>query len=269
MKIAICIKKDLVGNRVLNRLASGLAGHQILAILCDRVSDAERAATQATDFVFYERDLVIDHLFPAIDRTAYKADPGRRMLSFGQLARQQVLEVFDGGDINSGETFDRLADFAPDYTVSVRYNYIFREPAIRLARCAVLNVHPGLLPGFAGVYPSFRALQQECPEFGATLHLIEDARIDHGPVLARRSMPVDRQRSALWHIIEAYRVGADLLLDYLAAAEDGGAQAGIAQDARERRYFGYPTQEEFHELIARGIRLVDHDEYLEWLDEYR
>lgn len=269
MKIAICIKKDLVGNRVLNHLARGLVGHQLLAILCDRVSGAERAATQSTDFVFYERDLVIEHLFPAIDRAEYRPDPQRRMLSFGQLEREYAMEVFDGDDINTGDTFRKLAGFSPDYTVSVRYNYIFREPAIALARRAVLNVHPGLLPGFAGVYPSFRALQQGCAEFGATLHLIEDARIDHGPVLAQCRIPVDAGRSALWHIMEAYHSGADLLLDHLAAVQAGSAPAARAQDTGSRRYFGYPTQDEFHELAARGIHLVDHREYLEWLDDYR
>ena len=58
----------------------------------------------------------------------------------------------------------------------------------------ILNTHPALLPGFGGegMYGRFvhEAVLASCVETtGATVHLV-DERYDHGPVIARREVPV-------------------------------------------------------------------------------
>jgi phosphoribosylglycinamide formyltransferase-1 len=51
------------------------------------------------------------------------------------------------------------------------------------------NIHPSLLPAFAGLHTHQRALEAGCKFAGATVHLVT-AELDHGPILDQAVVPV-------------------------------------------------------------------------------
>lgn len=53
----------------------------------------------------------------------------------------------------------------------------------------LLNIHPSLLPAFAGLHTHQRAIDAGCKFAGATVHLVT-AELDHGPILAQAVVPV-------------------------------------------------------------------------------
>ena len=53
----------------------------------------------------------------------------------------------------------------------------------------ILNVHPSLLPAFPGVDAVGQALRARVHVTGVTVHFV-DERIDHGPIIAQRAVPV-------------------------------------------------------------------------------
>ena len=53
----------------------------------------------------------------------------------------------------------------------------------------LLNIHPSLLPAFAGLHTHQRALEAGCKFAGATVHQVT-AELDHGPILAQAVVPV-------------------------------------------------------------------------------
>jgi hypothetical protein len=53
----------------------------------------------------------------------------------------------------------------------------------------LLNVHPSLLPAFAGLHTHRRALRAGCKAVGATVHLVT-AELDHGPIVMQSVVPV-------------------------------------------------------------------------------
>ena len=53
----------------------------------------------------------------------------------------------------------------------------------------LMNIHPSLLPAFAGLHTHQRALDAGCQFAGATVHLVT-AELDHGPILAQAVVPV-------------------------------------------------------------------------------
>ncbi len=53
----------------------------------------------------------------------------------------------------------------------------------------LVNIHPSLLPAFAGLNTHQRALDAGCQVSGATVHLVT-ADLDHGPILAQAVVPV-------------------------------------------------------------------------------
>ena len=53
----------------------------------------------------------------------------------------------------------------------------------------LLNIHPSLLPSFAGLHTHERALAAGCRLTGATVHFVT-AELDHGPIVAQAMVPV-------------------------------------------------------------------------------
>ena len=53
----------------------------------------------------------------------------------------------------------------------------------------LLNIHPSLLPAFAGLHTQQRALDAGCKFAGATVHQVT-ADLDHGPIVAQAVVPV-------------------------------------------------------------------------------
>ena len=53
----------------------------------------------------------------------------------------------------------------------------------------LLNIHPSLLPAFAGLRTHERTLEAGCKVAGATVHHVT-AELDHGPILAQAVVPV-------------------------------------------------------------------------------
>jgi phosphoribosylglycinamide formyltransferase-1 len=51
------------------------------------------------------------------------------------------------------------------------------------------NIHPSLLPAFAGLHTHQRAIEAGCKFAGATVHLVT-ADLDHGPILEQAVVPV-------------------------------------------------------------------------------
>lgn len=53
----------------------------------------------------------------------------------------------------------------------------------------LVNIHPSLLPAFAGLHTHRRALAAGCRMAGATVHLVTQ-ELDAGPILAQAAVPV-------------------------------------------------------------------------------
>lgn len=53
----------------------------------------------------------------------------------------------------------------------------------------LVNIHPSLLPAFAGLHTHQRAIDAGCKVAGATVHLVTPT-LDHGPILAQAAVPV-------------------------------------------------------------------------------
>ena len=53
----------------------------------------------------------------------------------------------------------------------------------------LLNIHPSLLPAFAGLHTHQRAIDAGCRFAGATVHQVT-TELDHGPILAQAVVPV-------------------------------------------------------------------------------
>ncbi len=103
---------------------------------------------------------------------------------------------------------------AMDLAISIRFSHLFPPALIGLPRHGILNVHPGSLPQYAGLYAPMRQMVDGQEQIGCTVHWIDDG-IDTGPVIARCALPIDGARSLVWHVCHSYSQGVDAVLDII------------------------------------------------------
>ena len=261
LRIVLCTKHDMVGALILNHLLPRLQGHCVKILLSNKVRDAECAIPELAQLKYLERDLPVGTVFPLVD--ALGGRHGQK-LTFKALTARYQVPVTVVADVNDPQCRQDLADFAPDVILSVRFSSVFREPVISLPRLGTFNVHPGALPHYAGLFPSFRALLNNDPRIGASLHRV-DASIDGGPLLGIAWTSTDPVKGLLWHVFKSYYGGLDLFLDLLPRLAAGDVPAGQAQDGTQRVYRSLPKSDQVADFVRHGLIWFDPVEYAQTL----
>lgn len=112
------------------------------------------------------------------------------------LAREAALacEVVDHTQYPSRDAFDaalmaRIDAHQPDLVLLAGFMRILTPGFVRHYEGRLINIHPSLLPAFAGLHTHRRALEAGCKIAGATVHQVT-AELDHGPILAQAAVPV-------------------------------------------------------------------------------
>jgi phosphoribosylglycinamide formyltransferase 1 len=116
------------------------------------------------------------------------------------FARSQGIatQVLDHTAFDTRDAFDEaLADAIdshdpqgrPALVVLAGFMRILTPGFVTYYAGRLVNIHPSLLPDFAGLNTHQRALDAGCKVAGATVHWVT-AELDHGPVLAQAAVPV-------------------------------------------------------------------------------
>lgn len=264
MRIIVCTKRDLIGAVVLNDLLPKLAGHSLLVLLSDKTRPAEVTVPELGEIKFLERDLPLDMVFPLVDAVGGE---GGRMATFNGLARRHGVPVKVVETIATPEAEQLVRDFAPDLIVSIRFSHIFRRNIIDIPPLGIFNIHPGALPRFAGLFAAFRGLLKGEARIGCTLHRVDEG-IDTGPIVGIGWLPVRRDRSLLWHVVNTYGPGIDEFMTMLATIEAGGTVVETPQDLGQRVYRSMPDAATFAAFKAAGWQLYDPQTYQELLGRF-
>lgn len=109
-------------------------------------------------------------------------------------ARGIPTAVVDHRDHASRESFDAALQqvidrHAPHLLVLAGFMRILTPAFVAHYAGRMVNVHPSLLPAFAGLQTHRRAIEAGCKAAGATVHFVT-AELDHGPIIAQAVVPV-------------------------------------------------------------------------------
>ncbi len=264
VRLIVCTKRDLAGAVVLNTLLPRLAGCAVTVLLSDKTRPAEHTVPELAEIKYLERDLPVDTLFPLVDRLGGE---GGRMATLEGVCRRFGVPVTVVADVNAPDTAAMIAEYRPDLMVSIRFSHIFRRRVFDLPRWGTYNLHPGELPRYAGLFAPFRAMLDGETRIGCSLHRVDDG-IDTGPVVGIGYLPVRRDRSLLWHVVNAYRPGIGLFLGMLDTLRAGGEINPRPQEPWRRQYGSMPDAAAFAAFRAKGMRLFDPMEYRALLAEF-
>lgn len=264
MRIVVCAKRDLLSCHFLNQLLPLLRGHQLHVWLADKTRPQEHSIAALAEIAFIERTLPVDLLFPLIDGLPAATLPPAEYATFNGLARRHHITIETVADVNSPPILEQLRQLQPDLLISARFSYIFKAAALAIPRYGIINVHPGELPRYAGLFAPMRMLLEGMKELACTVHWIDEG-IDTGPIIAIHRQPLQRQQSLIGQINQLYCLAIPTLLAQIDALTDGQATGGLAQDASTRCYRSLPSASEMTDFAASGAVYWKPDEYRDWL----
>lgn len=116
----------------------------------------------------------------------------------GGLAKAQGMGIatfafqrrdYDSKTAHEAAILAKLAELAPDIICLAGYMRLLSAEFIRPYEGRILNIHPSLLPLFAGLHTHQRAIDAGMKVAGCTVHLVTEG-MDEGPILAQAVVPV-------------------------------------------------------------------------------
>lgn len=130
------------------------------------------------------------------------------------LAGELKLKLLKPEDPKSDAFFKELKELGAEVFIVVSYGKILPESIINLPPYKTLNVHFSKLPFFRGPAPIQFTLLSGASEAWTSIFVL-DKLVDHGPILAQRSQPVDPTDNFVTLSQSLARLSAKLLLEIL------------------------------------------------------
>jgi len=177
----------------------------------------------------------------------------RKWLSVKELIERYHLKVHDTEDINTVESRKVLKSWKPDVIISVYFDQILKKPVLRIPKIAALNMHPGLLPKYRGLWPEFWKLHNREKFGGVTVHRINE-QIDAGEVLAWKKYPIAQRDTKFSLVLKSAKHGANLLIRTLRKMKQGIHLPAITMKGKPR-YYSLPKKLHFDTFYLRGKRM--------------
>lgn len=158
-------------------------------------------------------EALLDARLPARIAAVISNNPQARGLGTAQ-ARGIATAVVDHRTFSDRAAFDaalaaEIDRHRPDLVVLAGFMRVFTEPFIERYRERLLNIHPSLLPAFAGLHTHRRALAAGVRLHGCTVHFVSPA-LDSGPIVVQAAVPVlpadTEERLAARVLAEEHRI---------------------------------------------------------------
>ncbi|MEO8208640.1 MAG: methionyl-tRNA formyltransferase [Chloroflexota bacterium] len=144
--------------------------------------------------------------------------------------------------VRSADAVDRVRALAPGLCVLADFGQLIPQSLLDLPRLGFINVHPSLLPQYRGASPIPATIAAGDPVAGVSVMRM-DVGLDTGPVIGRRSWPLEEDEDTPGLEARAASEGARLLADTLPAVLRGEAP-GEPQDPQ-------------HATLTRPLRRED------------
>ena len=155
-----------------------------------------------------------------------------------EVANELEIPIIALPKINSQGSVEQIQTFDADLLLSVRPMQIFRMRLLNGVK-RVINLHCTALPKYRGIGGIFQAMSNAEKSLGYTVHVIDDEKVDAGPIVAQKACPNDHENSLLRNTLVLYDHSQELLIHALnQEAKDQTIQEG------EPSYFSWPSPED-------------------------
>ena len=145
-------------------------------------------------------------------------------------ARRLGLPVLTPTTLNTAEAEAAFRAHSADAAVVVAYGLILPKAILEAPRLGCFNVHASLLPLWRGAAPINRAIMAGDAESGVTIMQMDEG-LDTGAMAVAERVPIQPDMTAGDLHDALARLGADLMLRAIAAAERGSLPLTLQPEA--------------------------------------
>ena len=146
-------------------------------------------------------------------------------------ARELGLPLIQPRSARTGELRDALAASGAELAVVVAYGKILPPAVLTALPRGCINVHGSLLPRYWGAVPVQWAVIDDAHETGVSIMQLDEG-MDTGPVYLERRVAIDPDETAGELLARLAPIGAQSLLEVIAALAAGTARAEPQDHAR-------------------------------------
>jgi methionyl-tRNA formyltransferase len=179
----------------------------------------------------------------------------RQWLTVDELIQEYKLNHCITEDINSQESIKQIKEWDPDILISLKFNQILKKDVISLPKVAAINLHPGILPGYRGIWTDFWKLYRDEKVSGVTIHHINE-KIDEGEILDLHKFPIDKDETKFSLSLKAAHHGVKRLLIVLSNFKNGIKMHPIPKKGKSK-YWSLPKEKHFSKFHHRRKKLFD------------
>ena len=261
MNIVLLLNNDIASNLALNLLMPELSNHSVSVFLSSKVGGQGSRLKALQELADFEQNVVYSLLNKWAFASENQSAIATTFKSYDDIAQHYGIEVTLLNEINTPSGINKLSELAPDLIISVRYGVILKQQVIGVAKYGVLNLHSGILPDYRGVMATFWAMLNGERKIGTTLHFMDDSTIDTGRVIATSSTDIQADKSYLWHVLNLYFDGCQLILqaiDNLVCHQ----WLDSVKKVDEGQYYSFPTRDELDLFQKKFGRLFNEQEVL-------
>ena len=163
--------------------ATGEAGRKRVAVLISGGGSNMLALAKAASEADYPAEIV--------GVISDKAEAGglAKAEALGIATAAFVRKDFASKADHEAAILAELARLSPDIICHAGYMRLLSGEFIRAYEGRIINIHPALLPLFAGLHTHQRAIEAGMRIAGATVHFVTEG-MDEGPIIAQAAVPV-------------------------------------------------------------------------------
>jgi|GEM_PF-1782325 len=288
-KIALFLGSDIVAHRIACDVVPEMLAQGYEPVLYypkhKPSNDINARQTALQSYAYIERQILTDVVYPFLD--THPANHDAFCVTPQQLARKHGLHIEAVENVNAPEFIDKLV--ATDNLAggfSIRCFQMFGPTITRLMKSDgrfFLNLHPGLLPQFRGLYSTAQELADarrnplQISEFGCTLHHIDpfvlnrtDAAkrfdgIDTGNIVNMKARRITNDRTVYATNIELSAMASDSIKEALRDIFRGNSLRGYPQNNADGGYFSHPSPAQLEEWSKLGITMFKRAEVTDTL----
>lgn len=168
------------------------------------------------------------------------------------IAKEHGVPCYDINDIHEQKNIAMLHALKPDILLSNHFNQILKKEVLQIPTLGTFNLHPGKIPEYKGLFPTFWAILKGEKVLGATLHKV-DTGIDTGEVIEETTFRISKN-TTLYEAIEKSSHRLSLLFrKFLKRLEKKKPIA--LRKKKGGTTFSFPEPKHLEDFLKKGKRL--------------
>lgn len=134
------------------------------------------------------------------------------------IALEKNIPLLFVDKLHSPKFYHTLKEYDPDIIIN-QSEQIIQKELLSIPKIGILNRHASLLPHFRGRVGSFWAHAEKSPEYGVTIHFV-DEKIDSGPIVLQKKYALDPSLSYTSILDALFQLSVPLMLEALKKLEN-------------------------------------------------